>query len=165
MAVFTLTAGVDNFTGIAGQDNTFQFTPLTLQSTDTVTGGATGVFIDILSLTAAGTITAAQFAGVTNVERLDLPDGGNTVIADQRSGRGIEPGVGVLHRHRGLGRRHHRRQRDHQRQAARRYCLRAAAICSRAGPSMMFSMAAPTTTRWKAATATTPSLAGPASTA
>src|SRR5262249_2426681 len=62
-----------------GEQNTFQFTPSTLQSTDTVTGGATGGFIDILSLTSPGTITAAQFAGVTNVEQLNLPDGLNAV--------------------------------------------------------------------------------------
>src|SRR5262249_61699919 len=79
MALFTLTAGVDNFTGNAGETNTFQFTASTLQSTDTVTGGATGSFIDILSLTAAGTIAASQFAGVTNIEQLNLPDGTNSV--------------------------------------------------------------------------------------
>src|SRR5262249_25375639 len=79
MAVFTLTAGVDNFTGNAGETNTFQFTASTLQSTDTITGGATGSFIDILSLTAAGTIAASQFAGVTNIEQLNLADGTNSV--------------------------------------------------------------------------------------
>src|SRR5262245_10097693 len=76
MAVFVLTGGVDNFTGVGGEDNTFQFTSATLQSTDSVTGGAN---IDILSLTSPGTIIAAQFAGVTNVEQLDLPDGTNNV--------------------------------------------------------------------------------------
>src|SRR5262245_51999883 len=79
MALFTLTAGVDNFNGTAGQDNTFQFTSSTLQSTDTVTGVAAGAFIDILSLTAAGTILGTQFAGVTNIERLVLPDGTNNI--------------------------------------------------------------------------------------
>src|SRR5262249_49191599 len=79
MAVFTLTGGVDNFTGNPNPDNTFQCTAATLQATDTVTGGATGGFIDILSLTSPGTITAAQFAGVTNVERLTLPNGTNSV--------------------------------------------------------------------------------------
>ena len=79
MAVFTLTPGVDNLTGNAGQDNTFQVTASTLQSTDIVTGGATGSFIDTLSLTAAGTITAAQFAGVTNIEQLTLANGTNSV--------------------------------------------------------------------------------------
>ena len=49
MAIFTLAAGVDNFTGNAGEDNTFQVTASTLQSTDTVTGGATCSFIDILA--------------------------------------------------------------------------------------------------------------------
>src|SRR3954451_3734766 len=79
MANFTLTAGIDTFTGTAGQQNTFFFTPANLQPTDTITGGATGGFVDILSVTAGGTITAGQFAGVTNVEELDLSSSGNSV--------------------------------------------------------------------------------------
>src|SRR3954469_22049086 len=79
MSNFTLTAGVDTFTGPPGQRNTFFFTPSTLQSTDAVTGAATGGFIDVLSVTAGGTIAASQFAGVTNVEELDLAAAGNSV--------------------------------------------------------------------------------------
>src|ERR1700733_703440 len=79
MADFTLTAGVDTFTGTAGQRNNFFFTPSTLQATDTITGGASGGFIDVLVATAGGTLTAGQFAGVTNVEELDLAAAGNAV--------------------------------------------------------------------------------------
>src|SRR6266481_2553526 len=79
MSNFTLTAGTDTFTGTAGQLNTFFFVPVNLQPTDTITGGATGGFIDVLSVTAGGTITAGQFAGVTNVEELDLSAAGNSV--------------------------------------------------------------------------------------
>jgi hypothetical protein len=46
--VFTLTPGVDNFTGLAGDNNFFDFTSADLQSTDTITSGATGSFIDVL---------------------------------------------------------------------------------------------------------------------
>ena len=56
MTTFILTTGTDNFTGTAGQDNTFNFTPSTLQGADIVTGVAGGAFIDILQLTAGGTV-------------------------------------------------------------------------------------------------------------
>ena len=79
MAVFTLTGGIDKFTGVAGENNFFNFTPSTLQATDTITGGAAGGFIDTLQLTAGGTVTAGQFAQVTNVERLDLNSAGNVI--------------------------------------------------------------------------------------
>src|SRR5215213_6021325 len=79
MGVFTLTPSVDNFTGNAGETNTFEFTELTLQSLDTITGGATGSFFDILALTASGTIAAAQFGGVTGIELITLPNTGGTV--------------------------------------------------------------------------------------
>src|SRR4051794_15105164 len=79
MSNFTLTAGVDTFTGTPSQRNTFFFTASTLQSTDSITGGATGGFIDVLSVTAGGTIGATQFAGVTNVEELDLAAAGNSI--------------------------------------------------------------------------------------
>src|SRR4029077_19687128 len=83
MATFTLTAGIDNFTGTAGQDHTINLTQSTLQSNDTVTDG-TGRFTDFLTLTAAGTITAAQFAGVTNIEQLNLPGGTNNITLTNR---------------------------------------------------------------------------------
>src|SRR4051794_15244342 len=69
---FNLTAGVDNFTGQPGDYNVFRFTPTTLQGTDTLTGGATGIFYDLLEMTASGTVTPAQFAGVTGMEALQL---------------------------------------------------------------------------------------------
>ncbi len=76
---FTLTPGIDNFTGLADDFNLFQFTPSTLQSTDTITGGASGSFLDILVATAGGTIASSQFQGVTLVEQLNLSSGGNNV--------------------------------------------------------------------------------------
>ena len=79
MAIFNLTPGVDTFTGLAGEKNTFRLTPTDLQPADTITGGATGGFIDVLSVTAGGTITAGQFAGVTKIEELDLSAAGNSV--------------------------------------------------------------------------------------
>jgi hypothetical protein len=79
MANFTLTPGADNFTGLSGEDNIFNFTPSTLQATDNITGGATGSFIDILALTGSGTVSAGQFAGTTNIEQLRLSTAGNNV--------------------------------------------------------------------------------------
>src|SRR5262249_52594367 len=72
MASATLTVGVDAFAGTPGQSNTFKFTPSTLQSTDTISGVVGGSFIDIMQLTSGGTITSSQFAGVTQIEELDL---------------------------------------------------------------------------------------------
>ncbi len=77
--IFTLTPGTDNFTGLAGDYNEFRFTPSTLQSTDTITGGATGSFLDILVATAGGTIASSQFQGVSLVEQMNLSSGGNNV--------------------------------------------------------------------------------------
>ena len=79
MAVFTLTAGTDNFTGNADEYNVFNFTPTTLSASDTITGGATGGFADVLVLTAGGAVTAGQFALTTNIEQLILAAAGNTV--------------------------------------------------------------------------------------
>jgi VCBS repeat-containing protein len=81
MATFTLTTGTDHFTGTAGQDNTFDFTPSTLSAADTITGVAGGSFIDIMQLTAGGTVSAAQFTGVANMqmEELLLSNAGNSV--------------------------------------------------------------------------------------
>ena len=44
MAQFVLTAAADNFSGLSGQFNQFNFTPSTLQAVDVIVGGATGVF-------------------------------------------------------------------------------------------------------------------------
>ena len=76
---FVLTTGPDTFTGLAGDDNIFELDPTTLQSTDTVTGGAAGAFHDFLVVTAGGTLTASQFSGVTNIEEINLAAAGNTV--------------------------------------------------------------------------------------
>ena len=85
MATFILTLGIDTFTGNAGEDNFFSFTPSTLQSTDTITGGATGGFQDHLVITAAGAFTANQFDGVTNVEHLILSRTGGSTVALKNS--------------------------------------------------------------------------------
>src|SRR3954463_9657057 len=76
---YNLTPGVDTFTGVAGDYNAFQLDPSTLQSTDTVTGGATGSFVDLIIVTAGGTILASQFTGVSNIEQLYLSSAGNNV--------------------------------------------------------------------------------------
>src|ERR1041385_3115162 len=79
MGEFTLTSGVDNFPGDAPGNNFFFFTPATLQGTDTITGGSGPTFSDRMILTAGGTVTASQFAGVTNIEILALSSVGNNV--------------------------------------------------------------------------------------
>ena len=79
MATFTLTSSVDHFTGNSGENNTFIFTPSTLQSSDTITGIVGGSFIDVLQITDGGTITSDQFSGVTNVDELFLSTSGNNV--------------------------------------------------------------------------------------
>jgi Ca2+-binding RTX toxin-like protein len=79
MARFVLTAAANNFSGQPGQFNLFFFTPSTLQAADTIAGGATGVFLDEGILTAGGTVSAAQFGGVSGLEELDLSSGGNSV--------------------------------------------------------------------------------------
>ena len=56
---FNLTPGLDDLTGLPGDYNAFQLAPTTLQSTDTVTGGSTGGFFDLILLTAGGTILGA----------------------------------------------------------------------------------------------------------
>jgi VCBS repeat-containing protein len=76
---FNLTPGTDNFTGVTNDYNAFQLDAATLQSTDTVTGAATGSFFDVIVVFAAGTITGSQFAGVTNIEQINLSSGGNNV--------------------------------------------------------------------------------------
>jgi VCBS repeat-containing protein len=76
---FNLTPGTDNFTGVSNDYNAFQLDATTLQSTDTVTGGATGSFFDVILVTAAGTITASQFAGVTNIEQINLSSAGGNI--------------------------------------------------------------------------------------
>jgi hypothetical protein len=79
MARFTLTAQVDHFSSVADENNTFYFTPGTLQAGDTIAGLATGPFLDTGVITEGGAITAAQFAGVGNLDQLILSAAGNDV--------------------------------------------------------------------------------------
>jgi hypothetical protein len=79
MARFTLTAQVDHFFSVPNENNDFYFTPGTLQAADTITGLAAGSFIDTAIVTETGTITAAQFAGLTNLDALILAAAGNDV--------------------------------------------------------------------------------------
>jgi hypothetical protein len=85
---FTLTTGFDNFNGVSGDINLFDFTPATLQSTDIITGVAVvaGPGTDIMRLQVAGTITASQFAGVTFIDELDLPNGTNNITLTNGDG-------------------------------------------------------------------------------
>src|ERR1700755_1583956 len=96
MANFTLTTGLDTFTGTPGQRNTFFIAPGTLQSTDVLTGGATGGFIDVLASTAGGTYTASQFAGGTRVEELDLASAANSVTLSNARVAGSDTGTFVV---------------------------------------------------------------------
>src|SRR3954470_10499750 len=90
---FNLTPGTDTFTGVSNDYNAFQLDAATLQSTDTVTGGATGSFFDVIVVTAAGTIGASQFAGVTNIEQINLSSGGNNVSLTNGLVAGSSTGV------------------------------------------------------------------------
>jgi Cadherin domain len=76
---FSLTPGKDDVAGLSDNYNAFQLTPATLQSTDTIVGAAAGGFIDLVVVTAPGTIAAPQFSGVTNIEELNLSNGGSNV--------------------------------------------------------------------------------------
>jgi VCBS repeat-containing protein len=81
MATFTLTPGTDNFTGIGTENNTFNAAAGTLQSTDVITGGS-GSFIDVFALTSGGTVTTAQFSGVTGMEVLTLGATANVTLTN-----------------------------------------------------------------------------------
>ena len=76
---FNLTPGTDTLTGLPDDYNAFSLDAATLQSTDTVTGGAAGGFFDVILVTAAGTLTTSQFSGVTNIEQINLSSAGNNV--------------------------------------------------------------------------------------
>src|SRR5262245_30285471 len=75
MATFVLTSDPDVFSGPA-ENNTFLFTPTTLQSTDTITGGD---FVDLMELTAGGPVDALHSEVVTNIEQLNLSAAGNNI--------------------------------------------------------------------------------------
>lgn len=76
---FNLTSGFDDFLGLPGDYNAFQLDPTTVQSNDTVTGSNTGGFFDLILVTAGGTILGSQFAGVSNIEQINLASAGNSV--------------------------------------------------------------------------------------
>jgi Ca2+-binding RTX toxin-like protein len=76
------------FTGNPGQNDTFLggaaadlflFNPLDLTGGDVLTGGAG---LDILRLTAAGSVNAAALANVTQIEQIDLSGAGNTITVN-----------------------------------------------------------------------------------
>src|SRR5262249_16715787 len=71
MATFIGTSGVDAFNGTDPSADTFKFTPANLSGTDTVSGGL-GSVNDILEITAAGSISAAQLAGVSGIETIKM---------------------------------------------------------------------------------------------
>ncbi len=79
MATFTGSTALDIFAGSDTEADIFRFTPLSLQSFDTVSGGAGG-FEDVLRFTLAGSINASALANVSGIERIDLADGSNTLI-------------------------------------------------------------------------------------
>ncbi len=79
MAIFTGTAGADSLLGADGEADTFRFTPANLGASDTVIGGGEAV-VDTLVFLAAGTVTAAQLAGVSGIERIQHHAGGNSYV-------------------------------------------------------------------------------------
>lgn len=92
--VFTLTTGVDNIVGTAGNDTingvSDGTTGATLQSLDAIDGGAG---TDTLTLTnVAGTVDSAAIAAasVKNVENLSILSGANGVTADVSKWAGLE---------------------------------------------------------------------------
>src|SRR5258707_7739470 len=93
MATFTLTPGADNFSGNNAENNTFNFTPTTLQSFDIVTGSTSPSSVDIIQLTEPGTVTSNQFSGVTNIEDLQLSSGGNAVTLSNGLVAGASGGI------------------------------------------------------------------------
>ena len=78
MATFTGTAGADKFIGGANVEDFFNFRPTNLSGVDVVKGG-TGTEVDLLRLTATGTVTSAAFARVTGIEEIQLAAGGNNI--------------------------------------------------------------------------------------
>ena len=74
MSNYTLSPGHDDIVGQQFGDNIYQFNPQDLQATDVVTGGAD---LDSMFVVSPGTISASQFAGVTNIEQLVAYSPGN----------------------------------------------------------------------------------------
>ncbi|RJF86475.1 hypothetical protein D3874_05080 [Oleomonas cavernae] len=71
MATFTGTSGADNFIGTNTAADTFRFAASFLTNTDTVTGGL-GTVSDILELTSAGDVSAADLAHVSGIETVRM---------------------------------------------------------------------------------------------
>ncbi|TMJ03980.1 MAG: tandem-95 repeat protein [Alphaproteobacteria bacterium] len=90
MAKFTLTPGIDHFTGVATEANEFDFKADTLQATDVITGGG-AAFLDVMELTATGTITFGQFAGVSGIDQLKFDVPGSVELSNELVGSG--PGL------------------------------------------------------------------------
>ena len=87
MSIFSLpVVGPDPIFGVPGQDNIFYFTPATLQPTDVVVGVVGGAFKDVMDMTVAGTVTAGQFVGVSQMEALVLPNGTNSITITPPTG-------------------------------------------------------------------------------
>src|SRR5215510_4118851 len=90
MASYFLTPGADDTTATqsdgtgpvsSSENNYIYFRPgLDLTSSDNIEGGTAAGFSDTLVATAGGTISASDFAGVSNVEALVLSSAGNNVV-------------------------------------------------------------------------------------
>lgn len=78
MANFVLTAGNDSFVGGNAVADLFQTSIANLGNADLVTGGL-GATADVLQFLGAGTIAAAQFAKVSQIEQILLANGSNSL--------------------------------------------------------------------------------------
>ncbi len=73
----TANGGNDTFRGGTGND-VFRFNATDLTAADTVAGGG-GIGIDAINFQTAGTVTAANLAGVSGIERIALAAGTNAI--------------------------------------------------------------------------------------
>lgn len=81
MAIFLLTAGIDNFVGADDVEDTFAVGAATqLTASDTVVGGS-GSAIDRIVLSNAMTLGATAFANVSGIEQLVFNIGGGSVVS------------------------------------------------------------------------------------
>ncbi|WP_439817466.1 calcium-binding protein [Zavarzinia sp. CC-PAN008] len=90
MVTFTGTAGADTFVGGPGAD-LVRVAPADLGPLDMLAGGLGG--IDVLQLTAAGTIGTAALAGVSGFERIQLANGSNSLTLTAALVASAEGGV------------------------------------------------------------------------
>jgi Ca2+-binding RTX toxin-like protein len=99
MTTFTGSPLADNFIGADNVADLFQFVPTDLTAADTVVGGS-GLVIDELHFTAAGTIAAGAFANVSGLEKISLATGTNVLtipdalVASTSDGLTIQGGNG-----------------------------------------------------------------------